>query len=150
MRLWHYTTSAALRGIFNDGEIKCDRILIKGEIPCVCLSTNPNWEETVRKVHENKKTGVKSEPLSRDGILKSGFSPIRIEIDPSKVNIIDWKTHCKKIPQNIAQGLEDTAKEWGADPKEWWFSYKPISIDCFISPIESWNGKKWVAAIKKN
>jgi hypothetical protein len=149
MRIWHYTTSAALEGIFKDGEIKCDRLLLEGEIPSVSLSTNPNWEETVRKVLEDEVTGIQTKALSRDDLFKVGYQPVRIEINPRKVKITDWKTHCKKVPKKISHGLEDAAKEWGANPAEWWVSYNPIPISSFISPIEVWDGKKWVEAIKK-
>jgi len=149
MRIWHYTTDAALEGIFSDGEIKRDRIYLKGEIRCVWLSTNANWEETVRKTIQDIKTGVESAPLSRDALFSAGFFPIRIEINPRTVKITDWKTHCKKIPKKIAQGLECAAKDWGANPDEWRVSYKSIPVKSFVSPVERWDGKRWIKAFTK-
>ena len=148
MKVWHYTTSKALEGIFNDGVLECDRIYIKGEIPCIWLSTNSNWEETVRKKIQNAKTGVETKALSRNDLLKFGVAPIRIEINPKAIKIVNWKIHCKKIPKNIIQALEDVAKEWGANPSEWWVSYKPIPVNRFAS-IETWNGETWVEVFKK-
>jgi hypothetical protein len=150
MRIWHYTTWPALEGIFNDGLIKRDRIYLSGEIPGVWLSTNANWEETVRKAIISKKTGLQTIPFSRDDLFKHGITPIRIEIDTKKVNIVDWKTHCKKLSKNISQSLEVIAKQWGANPIEWRVSYKPIPVKSFISPIEQWDGKKWIEALTKN
>lgn len=150
MRIWHYTTWEGLEGIASDGLIKCDRIYLKGEIPGVWLSTNANWEETVRKAIVSKETGLQTVPFSRDDLFKHGITPIRIEINSKKVNIVDWKTHCKKIPKKIIQGLEDAAKEWGANPNEWRVSYKPIPVNSFISPIEQWDGKKWIEALTKD
>ncbi len=149
MRVWHYTTSASLEGILKDGEIRCDKIYLKGEIPVVWLSTNPNWEETVRKAFQDRETGIMSKAFSREGILEHGFSPIRIEIDSHATKITHWKDHRKKIPSKFAHGLEVAAKKWGANPAEWWVSYKPIPIINFISPIECWDGKQWITAYKK-
>jgi hypothetical protein len=150
MKVWHYTTYGALEGIFSDGEIKCDRIYLEGEIGGVWLSTNVNWEQTVRKKIRNTETGVESKLLSRDALLKAGVSPIRIEINPRAVKIADWKTHCKKIPKKIAKGLECAATGWGANPDEWWISYKPIPVKSFLSPIEVWDGQRWIEAFTKN
>lgn len=149
MRFWHYTTSHSFKGIMGSEKIKCDKKIIQGKISCVFLSTNSKWEEVVRKAHLNKKTCSQSKPLSTEGIYNAGFFPIRIEINPDKVSITDWQTHCKKIPLKISLALEKTAKEWGANPAEWWVSYEPIPIDSFIFPIEMWNGRHWVAAIEK-
>ena len=148
-RIWHYTTADALEGIFGDGEIKCDRIYLEGEIRCVWLSTNASWEETVRKAVRNMKTGEQSAPLSRDALFNAGFSPVRIEINTRSVKITDWKTHCKKIPKKVAQGLECAAKSWGGNPEDWRVSYKPIPVKSFVSPIEAWDGKRWIEAFKR-
>lgn len=97
----------------------------------------------------DKDTGIETKLLSREGLLSAGFMPIRIEINPRSVKIIDWKAHTKKIPKNLAVALEKTAREWGANPAEWWISYKPIPVKSFISPIEGWDGKQWVTIFKK-
>lgn len=147
MRIWHYTTFDALEEIFHDGKIRCDTIIIEGEIPCVWLSTNARWEESVRKTLYDPTTGIETPALSRDGLFKAGILPIRIEINHRNVKITDWEIHCKKIPKKIAQELEHTAQEWGANPEEWWVSYQPIPIKSFVSPIEMWDGKQWIKSL---
>ena len=146
MRAWHYTTHEALEGIFIEGKIRRDRIYLKGEIPGVWMSTNENWEETVRKSIRDKETSKETSALSRDALYEAGFIPIRIEINPNKVELHDWKSHCKKIPKKIVRALESAAKEWGANPDEWRVSYNEIPVDCFLSPIERWDGQRWVEA----
>lgn len=143
-RIWHYTTLGALQGILKEGKIRCDEIYIEGEIPCVWLSVNQNWEETVRKSIKGTDKDIETPPLSRDDLFSKGFYPIRIQINPRKTKLSRWKTHCQKIPNSIARVLEAGAKDWGADPKEWWVSYSPIPVTGFILPIEIWNGKEWI------
>lgn len=143
MRIWHYTTWDALEGIFNDGEIHYERTYHESDIRCVWLSTNTNWEETVRKGIKNTETGIVSVG-SRDALFNAGFSPTRIEINLRAVKIADWKTHCKKLSKRYAQGLEIAAKVWGANPLDWWVSYKPIPVKSFASSIEEWDGKRWI------
>jgi hypothetical protein len=149
MRLWHYTTENVLEKIFHDGEIKCSEVYLPGEITGVWLSTNTNWEETVRKAIRNVTSGQQSAAFSRDELFKAGFIPIRIEINHRTVKIADWKAHCKKISKYVAQTLELRAKEWSANPEEWYVSYKPISVRRILFPIEKWDGKRWIVAITK-
>lgn len=44
----------------------------------------------------------------------------------------------------MAEDLEKTARKIGANPREWWVTYKPVSIFCCLAPIEIWNGYEWV------
>jgi hypothetical protein len=148
VRVWHYTILGAASSIIRDGEIKCAEAYVKDEIRGVWLSTNPNWEETVRKAFRNTVTGVVSSPLSRDPLFRAGSTPTRIEIDLSTVKVTDWKTHRKKTTKKFAQQLEAIAKEWGANPDEWLISYKSIRTKSFVSPIEVWNGERWVVGIE--
>lgn len=143
-KIWHYTTLGALQGIINEGKIRCDQIYIDGEIPCVWLSVNQNWEETVRKSIKSTEEGVGTSQLSRDDLFSEGFYPIRIQVDPRIIKLSSWKSHCKKIPKTIIQILEAAAKDWGANPNEWRVSYSPIPLTSFILPIEIWNGKEWI------
>ena len=57
MKIYHYTTGFAANKITADGEIKTTGLYIcKNEKPAVWFSTNPNWDETVRKSLTDKKT----------------------------------------------------------------------------------------------
>jgi len=147
MRYWHYTTFPALKKILKDEEIKPALKGIEGgEFPAVWFSTNPIWEETARKAVRDKETGEQTEALSRDKLFRAGFPPVRIEVDPQKVLLRSWKNHRKNsgISKIMAKGLEKTARAMGAEPKEWWVTYEPVSLFCCLLPIEVWNGIEWI------
>ena len=100
-RYWHYTLSRNLPGIFGAGSIKVSTGGIESGIGKVAwFSTNTRWEETVRKSLHNKKTGEKTELLSRDGLSEMGEPPIRIEIDPKAANLRSWNNYKKKSGDN--------------------------------------------------
>lgn len=148
MRFWHYTAYPSLVKIVDDRTIRRDRTVVVGnEFSVVWLSTNPNWEETVRKSLLNTQTGKETGPLSRDELSKQGFPPVRIEVNQNLVNIRSWR-HYKKngdISRKNATSLEKLAKRWGANPKEWHVSYEDIPLASCLIPIEIWTSRgEWV------
>lgn len=144
-RFWHYTVYQWLVKIIESREIKKAPSYVDGEIPVVWFSTNQIWEETVRKKVRPMGKG-KHILLSRNGLFKVGYPPVRIEIDPNEVKIHSWKHHKKHsgIPKKIAVLLEKQAIEWGANPNEWWVSKKPVQLEQCLAPIEIWNGETWL------
>jgi hypothetical protein len=144
MKVYHYTTNIALSKIVMDGKLITTSVLIcKNERPAVWFSTNPDWDETVRKSFINKMTGEKTPPLSRDDIYKNGFIPVRIEVEQT-LPFINWKKFKRRsgISKTIAKSLEDVAKKWGANPKEWLALFSPVSSDHFLN-IQVWDGHNW-------
>jgi hypothetical protein len=149
-RCWHYTTADRLHKIAESGRINTTSTLIeRGERPAVWLSTNPEWEETVQRVVINE-VGNKTPPLSRDGLLKLGIIPVRIEINCQQVRLLNWNEFKKKsrISKFCADNLEEVALEDGADPQQWRASFQPIDLKRTVC-VEFWDGKAWVAAPDK-
>jgi len=145
MRFWHYTVYPSFLKILEDGQINY-AMRIANERPAVWLSTNPDWEETVRKAIGNRSTGEESEPLSRDELFAEDFIPVRLEIDPDSVKLFSWRNFKKNSGASRAtiKALEKSAKQWGANPKEWYVCYEPILITSCLLPIEIWHGNEWI------
>lgn len=155
-RYWHYTTHAALEGIFDQGVIRlANKFVVEKEMPAVWFSSNPEWEETVRKSIKDTGTGKEIGPFSRDDLLQHGFMPVRLELNPEHINngiqLVGWKKYkqISGISKKFAKSLEKTALDWGSNPKEWRASFKPVPIvdNCFIP--ECWNGEEWMAMVLK-
>jgi hypothetical protein len=147
MRYRHYTLYQRLRDILKTGVILPATVGInEGESPVVWFSTNPDWEETVRKRIVIGKKGQQIGPLSKDGLSKYGFPPVRIEVNPAKVSLYSWE-HFKEhsgIPVKQAKELVKVAKKWGANHQEWWVCYEPVPLTSCLNPIEIWNGSEWI------
>ncbi len=150
-RIFHYTTFSKLRKILEDQVIKLTAVYIEpNEKPAVWFSTNPDWEETVRKAIANPETGEQSPPLSRDALFKvsetdyKGALPVRIEVDP-ELPFLTWKQFKRQsgISKRMALGLEKAATEWGARPKEWFALFFPVAADFWLG-VEFWDGESWV------
>lgn len=126
-RYWHYT--AVLEKIIASGEIRTTSV---GRAPtvkaAVWLSTNPNWERTVRKRLYIPGSGHSGKLVSRDGLLKAGFQPARIEVSP-ELPFITWQEY-RNLSGDSAKELnamEWIARDWGADPQEWRVLFNSIS-----------------------
>jgi hypothetical protein len=145
-RYWHYTVYQHLKKIAESGEIRpTAKYTEYGEIAVVWFSTNPVWEETVRKSIKDTETSKQIGPLSRDGLSERGLHPVRIEVNPTLVDIRSWNNFKKRsgISKPGIKSLIKSAKHWGADPKEWWVSYEAVPSRSWLS-IEIWVGRKWV------
>lgn len=147
MRYWHYTVYQSFQGIIKARVIRPAVCGIEhGETAVVWFSTNPVWEETVRKAIRYSKTGKQTGPLSRDELFKHGFPPVRIEANPERVTLYSWH-HFRKnggISSKQVRNMSEVAAQWGAHPKQWWISYEPVPLTSCLDPIEIWDGSKWV------
>ena len=148
MRLWHYTFIQSFYNMTQDGVIKTSSTVRISEMekPVIWLSSNPVWEETVRKALRDPETGEISEALSRDELFQRGYPAVRIKTNSELVAVRSWR-HFKKysgIPKKEAKALAQVALKWGANPKEWWVSYEDIPLTSCLLPIEIWNGSKWI------
>jgi len=147
-RYWHYTTLLAVKEIIASGEIKAiASVPQSGETPGAWFSTNSEWEETVRKVFLDTKTGRQTEPLSRDALWVHGYPPARIEVDPVLVTLHGWTEHktMTEDSRKMLKSMERVGRKWGGHPNEWFVSYESVPLTKCLSPIEYWNGEKWVA-----
>jgi hypothetical protein len=148
-RFWHYTTITALSQILLDGEIKpTGHFRLKNttdDLMLVWFSTNPKWEEAVRKKIFDKDTGWTTKTFSRDDIFRRGVNPVRIEIDGERITVRSWRDLKKEgiVDKGFLRGREYFAMMWGSNPKEWWYCVDPVQISDFLS-IGIWNGLRWV------
>lgn len=144
--LWHYTTNAHIREIFDSGALKPTAIRIdEGERPALWLSTNSDWERTVTK-RLRLSTGDATPALQRDELANAGIIPVRIKVDATSVKVLDWIKFKKVsgIRLRTAKRLETTAKENGANPSEWYATFESIPLDNWIS-LDFWVNGKWVS-----
>jgi hypothetical protein len=148
MRYFHYTVAGHYESIVKDGFIKRSTRVGRREIPGVCISTNENWEETVRfKIDDTEEAPF----LSRDDLFRNDFGPLRIEIDRSQVNLKSWKHHKKHsgISVKEARGLEEVAKRYRSNPKQWFVCYNDIPLNKVLS-VELWDGTSWRVHYKRD
>jgi hypothetical protein len=147
MKYWHYTYHQNYTKILNCGFIKTTSIGIDiNEKSAVWFSTNPEWEETVRKGIKDPESGVEYGPFSRDDLFVYGFPPVRIAVNPMLVDLKNWR-HFRKNSGSSTKMIKHMLKEAekvGADPKEWYVSFKDVPLSCCLQPVEAWHGIKWV------
>lgn len=161
---WHYTFSYKATQIITAGHLrKCPVKPLKGEPQGVWFSTNPIWENTVRKqvVLMDKKTGKQEltrEPMDKDELHEiTGYSAIRFAIDCTRERhrgkLHSWNNYRKKLLKAglaaYAKQLKTTAILWKADPKEWLIYYGDVTLFDLINDIEMWDhvgGRGWMQA----
>jgi hypothetical protein len=149
-RIWHYTVYQNWEGILESGFIKTSDTLIEsGEKPAVWFSTNPNFEQTARKIIQDTETGEIKLNQGRDELFEAGFQCVRIEVVPT-LPFINWKKYKKisGISKGVAKAMEKVGIEQGANPAEWLALFEPVSLD-YCKNIEIWDGKQWVILMKK-
>ena len=147
MKYWHYTVHQKYQKIIATDEIRpATKNIDYNEKPVVWFSTNPDWEETVRKPIRDSLTGKETESLSKDNLFIRGFPPVRIEANPDLVKLRSWR-HFRKhsgVSKASIKVMLKLAKLWRANPKEWYITYKPVPLLHCLEPVEIWMGEKWV------
>ena len=162
---WHYTVFEHLQSIVSDRMINTADTWVSRKVKrVVWFSTNPCWEKTVVKIVLNNETGMKTELRSRDELFQFGlsgfnkeispdkvnaFTPVRLEADPEKVNLRSFQNYKKSSgdSKSVIKGLVQTAKKWGANPKEWYVVYEDVLLSN-ISLIQRWNSEEWISMMK--
>jgi hypothetical protein len=138
-KLYHYTVFPHLEKIVEDGSIK-PRILIDGsEYPedhYVWLSTDSNWERTVKKGYHYDENGT---PVLGDMADTERLGLARIEVDPS-LRFIKWKGFVRhsRIRIKDARLLRNLGNS-----HQWRCYFGPIKIENWIK-IEQLIDSKWV------
>lgn len=144
--LWHYTTTAHIKEIFDSGALKPTAIRIdEGERPALWLSTNSDWERTVTK-RLRLPTGDATPALQRDELAKAGVTPVRIKVNSKSIKVHSW-VQFKKISGirlRTVKRLETTAKENGANPVEWYATFDSIPLEKWVS-LDFWIDGNWVS-----
>ena len=136
MVLYHYTVMEHFKKIVESEKIKrATKHLGPKEKPAVHLSSNPEWEMTVKKTPLGLSDAV--------GLRNhSHLIPVRIKIEAEACNIIPWRVFKKRsgISAKMARFLEKRGKEMGADPKQWYCSFEDIPLGVCLS-VEFWDGE---------
>jgi hypothetical protein len=137
--VWHYTLGIYIHQIIADGEIHLSDNT--KDRPIAWFSANQDWEETARR---NLNVNGVRKPLNRIETEKHGKGLYRIGVHPDEANLKPWirlKRHARLAPSSVYL-LEDTAKELGANPFDWWGSLKPVSSEHWVR-IEHFADNTW-------
>lgn len=139
---YHYTTMQHLTMILQTKMLKpTDVGIMANERPGLWLSTNSIYEKTALKTGVSILNGF--ERMTFD-MQHEYFGHARIKVK-SLASIITWAKfkNTSGIPAEVANQLELSGRNCGANPEEWYCSYKQISIKDFLL-IEEWTGKEWL------
>jgi len=137
-RFWHYTPAFRLLQILDSGQINLEtRIGNTGEKRGVWVSTNPEWENTVKK--NDPDTG---ELLTKEQQIRR-FGMARIEVKTLPFQTWNKYLHTSGIQKWKWLGMKNQGVAWGGNPDEWYVIYKPISSRYFLS-VEVYTDGEWV------
>ncbi len=112
----------------------------RGEKTAVWLSKNQEWEATALPVDLK-------ELDSHSGWTPTRFRLMQEAMDSGRIRLFTWAEHKKNsgIHPRVAAGLEDAARESGADPSEWMCAYTDLSLNYFEDPEFFFQGR-WMSA----
>ena len=150
MKFWHYTTYPAFLDIWEDRKIKVNYAtapLGHFEGPkIVWLSTNPIWEESVRKALQTYENGEALKAFSKVELFHRGHFPVRLRTNDRLSNIVPWGKAKKqmKLKREHIKEIEEIAKTWGANIAHWWVSFEALPMSQILLPVEIWNGREWM------
>lgn len=138
--VWHYTHNNSMFGILKDWQIKPATTFVdtSKEQPIVWFSKNPHWERTVARPFDPVKC-----------TLAPGTRLFRIGV-PRSVAPHNWTALrlLSGMDSRTANGLVRTAKEWGADPLDWFGSFESVASDKWESVEEFLKGK-WMSFMER-
>lgn len=147
--IWHYTSGEHLKLILRSGELRVSEAERAMGInpPALWLSKNPVWEHTATKQiwdFGGRRQMTKEEQHEVAGL-------IRFAVEFDKTSFI---TYAKYRYQTNTSQLEydymsSIAIVIGADPKEWYATFKNIPQEKWVS-IEKWNGTEWLPLDSKS
>jgi hypothetical protein len=136
--IWHYTHGIAIHGIVKQKAIKrvgfCNTCPLFDYERVVWVSSNSQWEMTVKKTHPDRGKNMTFVELCET----LGAYRIGIESTP---DFIPFKAYKEKFPQ--LKLIEKPGKEWGANPREWFVSLHELPQSRW-SCIEEFKNNKWI------
>lgn len=144
-RWWHYTLGTTLISMIADERIKRATAYYtgRGERKAVWFSCRETWEPTATKGCIEGTAGLPRD-ASVSEMVAHGGALVRIEV-PADVARHTWAEHRKigGIDPRIADGLEEVARERGADPSEWRVSYHDVPLAKIVGIEASDDGVRW-------
>ena len=145
LRKFHYTIGIYLPNIIYDGQINLTHLGRPGKKreQAVWVSSNDFWEETANKSYY----GLFGERCfgNRNTTHQKGGGLARIEVE-SEAAPYSWKAFVKKskICGSLRRSLLSVGAMVGANPSEWYVSYKPIQDHYWIRiELFDWDEQCW-------
>ena len=149
MKIWHYTTYPAFLNIWEEKQIRSSHVtahlgIFKGP-KVVWLSTNPIWEQSVRKVIQPIDGETVQRAFNRDELHRRGCFPVRLSTNDRLSEIVSWGKAKKQmgLKRDQIREIESVTKVWGGNIAEWWVSPKALPMAQVLLPIEIWDGREW-------
>lgn len=142
---YHYTCGARLGNIIYDGEIMLTDFWRPGKKRelAVWVSTNKFWEETANKLVVDKYGNILNR--SREVTHQYAGGLARIEVRPESAPF-NWKHYVKKskIPHLVRRAFEMSGAHVGANPSQWYASFKPIKKEDWLNiEVFDWEVHEW-------
>ena len=141
--IYHYTTIKQSLLIIESGFIKVSEYERKNNVkpPALWLSLNPLWENTATKMTKN----IFGETVSlsfEEQHMQFGCARFLIEFNKDKLCSWAKYKHASNTTLEMYNQMEKVGFQKNANPKEWYASFKNISIDEVIG-YQIWNGEYW-------
>jgi hypothetical protein len=136
---WHYTKGVHLAAICESGVIRpATAFVVRPERPVVWFSLAPLWEPTVGvyKVGVGGVVSMEETAKVANGVFRFGVAPATAPHD--------WTAFCRLSRANprILASMASTARTQGADPANWYVSFKPVPRSEWLV-VEAWYRGKW-------
>jgi len=141
--IYHYTSGQHLEKILDKGELIVSEWEKKNKVkpPALWLSLNPVWENTATKLIGDKYGNVREMTKEEQHV---NYGLIRFVLEFNKETLCSWAKykHKSNTPLKTYKQMEDTGIQLGANPKEWFASFKNIPLSKCIC-CEKYDGKEW-------
>ena len=136
LRIFHYTVAEHYNAIVRPAT----EGVAPGERPAVWFSIHPQWEPTATKALRDRKTGTVHRATWKE---MRRYGPIRIEVGPEAASH-SWEDYLRLSGASVAtaRGLEQAAKNWGANAFQWRVSFDPVPTEKWLA-VEQWSGTGW-------
>lgn len=141
--IYHYTSGSHFPKIIESGVLKVSDWERRNNIepPALWLSTNPEWEPTATKlIHEAGQTRQlsKAEQHLRFGLY-------RFVLEFRKSTLCSWRKYrfVSNTTDSVYRAMTEHGIRIGANPNEWFASFKNIALDECIS-CEKFDGESWL------
>lgn len=134
--VYHYTHSDRVAAIWASQVLQLsDWGVAEGLRPTLWLSTNPDWEPSVRRRDDQGEERTEESPWS----LQLG----RFEVDPQAA-ALRWDDYVRlnDAPSRVFESIAELARDCQVDLNEWRMSFRPIS-DLRWLTVQAWADGEW-------
>ena len=123
-RMFHYTV-----GWERIGSILTSKVILREfpdfgvKVPVAWFSTNPKWENTVKKGIGPSAVGLE--------YYATKYGAFRIEVRRDALELHSWDEHVKsgKESKAMIRGMLAIGKSYGAKPSEWYGCYSDVPVN---------------------